>query len=130
MNEAMKEITPLLEKLAAKLGTTAEHLWGVLVKQAHVEGVVGLVFITVATVAVLCWGFFIFPKLYKKYKAIQKEYGRYSDDGEGYLIAMVIGSVALGVLFLVSLGEVNNVVTCFYNPEYWALKRVLYYIGK
>ena len=24
----MKELTPLLEKLADKLGTTVEHLWG------------------------------------------------------------------------------------------------------
>lgn len=33
----------LIEDMAAKLGVTAEHLWGVLVKQAPISGAVDLV---------------------------------------------------------------------------------------
>jgi len=33
----MKELTPLLEMLAEKLGTTAEQLWSVLIGQANIE---------------------------------------------------------------------------------------------
>jgi len=31
-----KELVPLLEKLSEKLGTTAEHLWQILIKQAPI----------------------------------------------------------------------------------------------
>ena len=37
MNEATAK---LIEELAAKLGTTAEHLWGVLVRQAPISATV------------------------------------------------------------------------------------------
>ena len=33
----MEQLTPMLQELAVKFGTTVEHLWGVLVKQVAVE---------------------------------------------------------------------------------------------
>lgn len=47
MNEATQK---MIEELATKLGVTAEHLWGVLCRQAPTSAVVGL-----AGDAVLLW---------------------------------------------------------------------------
>ncbi len=37
-----EQIEKLLRELAEKLGTTAEHLWGVLMRQAPISGVIGI----------------------------------------------------------------------------------------
>lgn len=44
----------MIEALAAKLGTTAEHLWGVLVRQAPITGAVDLA-ICVVLAALTAW---------------------------------------------------------------------------
>lgn len=41
MNDKVLEA---LQTLAEKLGVTAEHLWGVLLKQAPIDGTIFLVF--------------------------------------------------------------------------------------
>ncbi len=43
----------LLRELAQKLGTTAEHLWGVLIKQAYVDSIIGIIVFTLA--ALFAW---------------------------------------------------------------------------
>lgn len=40
MNEKVLEA---LQALAIKLGTTADHLWGVLIKQAPIDGTIDLI---------------------------------------------------------------------------------------
>lgn len=42
----------LLEQLAVKLGTTVEHLWGVLIRQAPVSGLISILGY-IAVIAVL-----------------------------------------------------------------------------
>jgi len=37
------QTTKLLTDLSNKLGTTAEYLWGVLVRQAYVDGVISII---------------------------------------------------------------------------------------
>ena len=49
----MDKMIPLLEKFADKLGTTAEYLWGVLVRQQIVSSVVELSVFVVCVVAIV-----------------------------------------------------------------------------
>ena len=131
MTEAMKELTPLLEKLAAKLGTTAEHLWGVLIKQAHIEGITAVCLIGLLIVLTISWGFFIAPKLVRKWSFLkEKRRTPYADDGEMYLVGTVVGSIAFSIAWIVTICSLSTILSCFYNPEYWALQKVLSLIGK
>ena len=116
----MKELTVLLESLAEKLGTTTEYLWGVLINQAQIQVFINLVILLF--MAVLTFFFYKYCKwLYKDFKKICQ------DDMEILPILLV---AIFGIGFLVSLGIgifelIPEMITAFYNPEYWALQEIL-----
>ena len=62
----------LIEALAAKLGTTAEHLWGVLVRQAPISGAVDLVLCVMSQPDPVTFGRYI-ADARKKLQMSQKE---------------------------------------------------------
>lgn len=74
----------LLERIATKLGTTAEHLWGVMVKQAPISGITDLISIVVLIAAAFLWC----KTVHRKTKT-------------------------------------PPIASSFFNPEYWALMRLL-----
>ncbi len=119
MNE---QATKLIEQLAQKLGTTAEYLWAVLLKQAPVSAMIDLVYLVI--VAIMGVG------LYKLHKYCTKETGEYKesiyeDKGELVKPAMVILAIVWGIFFIICFFSIGNIVNGFFNPEYWALKEVL-----
>ena len=113
-----------LTALATKLGTTAEYLWGVLLRQAPLSGVMTLVTVAVMVVAAVLLARFVRSKTKKV------------DDGEGYrraewedevAIVFAWGSVWCFALItlVVALAEMPNAITAFVNPEFWALRQIL-----
>ena len=121
----MKELTPLLEKLAAKLGTTVEMLWGVLLKQAPISGAVDL--ITCATLVWLAiWSFrFVQRKTTVPAATEDKRYPSAEWEGEGKLVAwLCVAAFACFVLICVGTSA-QNIFAAFLNPQYWALEQIL-----
>jgi len=102
----------LLEQLAVQLGTTAEYLWGVLVRQAYVNAIISIIIEIV---------FFIFIATYIKLliKYIHKS------DSDDYGIPLFIGGFISIIMFGFMIGGILDIVTGFVNPEYWALKEIL-----
>lgn len=119
MNEKLAE---LLAQLAAKLGTTVEHLWAVLVHQAKVEALVSIGWDIAAVVYVAL--------LIKKLPGWFQAVADYDDEGEGgkafcMLFGAVAGVVVGVVAFIGIIATVGTTVTQLANPEYWALKEIL-----
>ena len=112
----MKDIAPLIEQLAAKLGTTVEYLWQILLKQVQVEirlAEMGMTisFVLYAIAAVLFIVAFV---------------RRIKDDDYGLAVYWILGvyvvtsiAVTLHILNYIQLVTLKN------NPEYWALQEVL-----
>ena len=108
-----KELTAFLVQLAAKLGTTVEHLWSALLKQASINGSVCiLIDISLMTFSILLWF-----KTLAKYKT-----DKYDDTLNIYFVTLVI---ALIVTTITVLSTLENIITAFFNPEYWALMQIL-----
>lgn len=114
----MDEVTAkLIEELATKLGTTTEHLWGVMLRQAPIES--GCTIAVTCAVAVgLSW-------LWKRLLARKPlTYPHIYDD-----VDREFGRIMLGIITLLFVGGTmcvfNDVVSGFVNPEYWALKQLL-----
>lgn len=110
MNE---QTAKLIEKLAEKLGTTAEHLWGVLVQQAYIDSVTKLTGIIFSFI-ILCAILALFPKLKRM---------DFIEEGDFYHYVVLI--LFAFVLICYASSEASIIIAGFVNPEYWALKQVL-----
>jgi len=106
-----KETIELINRLADKLGTTAEHLWGVLIVQARINAY--------EDIAILAfWGAasLLFSLLFWK---ANKDEWEYTDVIVGVWIVVLICAGIYGLM------AVPEIITCLANPEYWALQQIL-----
>ena len=106
-----------LTALANKLGTTAEYLWGVLVRQAPITGAIDLA-VMIAWVA----GCVLLVRFVRRKTGGDKpEWG--DEFGRALAWFGVVGVCA--VVALVVGFEFSHAVAAIVNPEYWALRQVL-----
>lgn len=123
----MKELVPVLEKLATQLGTTSTYLWGVLIKQAYIDGILNIIFFIISVISA-----FIVYKLHIKFmgKMNDSNYSWYHEYEVSLMVPMVF--VSIFVIFFIGCGIVGflDSFTAFYNPEYWALNKILTTISK
>lgn len=112
----------LLEKLAEKLGTTVEHLWSVLVKQALIDAITGCA----STVFILVLGFIALNGA-RKLKV--DEYGDIQLNDKDTSIPKVVVIIACFVLIITGLFcatfDVGAITTALLNPEYYAFKQIV-----
>ncbi len=140
MDEKTEQI---LTTLAIKLGTTIEHLWGVLGKQAVVTGYVNLIlyalaFVLCAFVMVICWrmgkkaddAFFVeynrdVPDVHSERETRREMLDRLGERGKTFFSAFMTFSlimVAVVLCFFIFLGDnIGRIL----NPEYWALRQIM-----
>lgn len=110
-------MTPKLEEallaLASKLGTTAEHLWGVLVKHAYVGSCVGLTVQLLLILTAIPAARFLYTTLCIGEDLDNSDCMRCTFAG----VVTTAGIVALGIL--------PNTLTSFLVPEAEALRNIL-----
>ncbi|MBV5347541.1 hypothetical protein JZU46_04920 [bacterium] len=113
--------TKLLEQLAQKLGTTAEYLWSVLVKQAFVSAITDLIYVVI----ILFAGYGLF-RLHKLFSKVEENGDCIYEDYEDVTIKpMIIVTSIWAFLFILCFFSIGNIINGFINPEYWALNEVL-----
>ena len=109
--EVIEVVTTALQPLADKLGTTAQYVWGLQVKQAYVDGFVALgglmfgIFLCVLSVVI--------TRGLVKYKSCDL------DD------AVIIGFLFFVVGLAFILIKFSTILNCFVNPEYYALQQMI-----
>lgn len=111
MNE---QTIKLIQQIADKLGTTAEHLWSVLIRQAPIYSITGLM----EDVAFFLLCFFMWKWISKiQFDNWDSDFGK----GAVYAVALVISA-----FFFFAIGSnLSLEMAGFFNPEYWALKQVM-----
>lgn len=120
MNE---EVIKLIEQLAQKLGTTSEYLWSVLLTQAQISAIMSLSYVIFCIISGL-----ILLKFHLNYSKIDDDgYSKY-DDYKHVQIIMIISSLIWVTLFILAIFNIENIITGFINPEYWALSEILHQI--
>lgn len=118
MNE--QELT-LIDKLASKLGTTSEQMWNVLMAQANVRIVQeSLVILGTIAFCITLW------KVHKKLS------GKMPNDTQNYYyeydaaeVMMWLGVVIALTLIIISVCSIGVIITCIFNPDYYALDQIL-----
>lgn len=116
----------LVEDLAQKLGTTAEYLWQVLLKQAPISATINLLYFLLVIISGV-----VLYKLHRHFsKTVENgNYSIYDDREEVVIVPMLIGCLVWGVLFIVCLICLGGTINGFVNPEYWALDKILSVYG-
>jgi len=116
--------TKLIEQLAQKMGTTTEYLWAVLLRQAPIDSTINLIQI----ILVIFFGLFLY-KTHKRLMAktsddkyAETNYEKYE---MGASLPMVVGAIIFAILILASFFCIGDIINGYFNPEYWALDRVL-----
>lgn len=116
-NEAIEQVMTRIDALAVKLGVTAEYLFGIYVKQAYINSVIGICGITMIFVLLLGMipvGVWFCKRIRNKEICTEWHFAWAAPMG------------VLTLIFLMSLTiELNNIVSGFINPEYYAFKEIL-----
>lgn len=110
------EIVSALETLAAKLGTTSEYLWNVLLKQASISAITDFIQCTLVILVCVFW--------IKKVKVVVPKILKGGLD-DIYWIGIVIISILLAIFVITAFFCFPNIINGLINPEYWALDRLL-----
>jgi hypothetical protein len=120
MNE---ELNKQLTGLASKLGVSVEHLWGVLVRQAYIDGLSSLAttLICILLGAGAIYGFLYLRRKFKNTpnKDWMQPFGPLTEP-TGFLILVIV------LLILVTIASDNLywVISDFFNPEFYALRHL------
>ena len=122
MNETTEK---LIRDLAEKLGTTADHLWGVLCRQAPISGITNLL-VMAAWTALIIWGFKLVSRKTKCPPETEtNKYPHAEWDGDGVAIAWAIWGIGALITMLVVGCALQSIAGSLLNPEYWALKQIV-----
>lgn len=119
----MDRIADLLEKLAKTLNTTVGHLWAVTVKQANIFIVTTIIDYIITAISVyLCY------RVAKKIIPKIAEWDRdYDNTGKQILwtCILVFWEIINLAFVIVSMAHIGDMITAIYNPEFWALEKIL-----
>lgn len=114
-----------LTELANKLGTTAEYLFGVLVKQAPISGTINLLIILAWIGFTVLWLCIVIKKTRKPKATMEDLYPRAAWSDE-QAFAGWLSAITLSIIAAVAVSSsLVMIVTAFLNPEYWALAQIL-----
>jgi hypothetical protein len=109
-----------LDLLAQKLGTTAEHLWGILVKQAGVS-VISDAVVCCMLIVFLAVFWFIAERWLNHLEGNESN----NDEIDRFFSVFVIANIASLFAFGFLLYAIATATTRLLNPEYWALQEIL-----
>lgn len=110
-----EEILKRIDALAEKLGVASEHVWGVLVKQAVLEGAIGLSLWVIATVGLSLTARFVTKELL--------EMAKYKEDRLfGTVVPAVFVFILVGIPGITLLSTWIGKIA---NPEYYAFQEIL-----
>lgn len=116
-----KETQQLIEQLAQKLGTTSEYLWQVLVNQAQISATTTLI----QTLLIIIGSILLYRLHVNFLKETNKRDSIYYRYEEAVSIPMGIAAFVMTILIVVAFLCVDDIINGYFNPEYWALNKIL-----
>lgn len=136
----MNELSTLIDALSEKLGVAAGELYSVMQTQARlfiVKGPVGCVLYLctiIFTIVFIKRVFFDRTRTIDSYEKKDVSLFEYHEEecNDGRMAMYVVAAVVLAfvsvICFFLMLSALSDVVTCIYNPKYWALDKILSYL--
>ena len=108
-----QEFITLIEKLATQLGQTAESMWHILIAQARIAAIINFILGGILTLTAMI--------------LILISLRAYKDRENDTMTVCVIASCVIiaSVIIVISIAFWLPAFTAHYNPEYWALQKLI-----
>ena len=110
----------LLQELSDKLGTTTELLWSILLKQAPIDATISLI-----QIILMVSSGYVLIFINDKRVIYNKEHSGFYSDDTMYWTGLIAGGIIYCLLLAFCLGLLEDVINGFFNPQYWALDKIL-----
>ena len=116
-----------IDAIAANLGVAAEHVYGALLKQAMVSGLISVVYIIIC----MAVGYAVIRLMKRIFTDVKDENSDsifvdgWRDISAAGIISSFAGGIALIIMFFSIMSDIDNATTALLNPEYWAIKEIL-----
>jgi len=117
-----KTTNDLIQMLAEKLGTTATHLWQVLIHQAPISSTNSIIQIICLLIISIIF-YKIVRRLYKLSDSSDSDFDW--DDNVGVAVVCAAFAIVLLVVWIIYFFKINDIINGYVNPEYWALDHIL-----
>lgn len=122
MNKTDEALSKILNSLADKFGTTVDHLYAIMIKQAFIDGIECLIAWAIMTTVAIIMGI----KFYKGYTNYVKPEAYYADtyvEKNATFVIIALFLIVGGVVTFFVAG--STAIDCFFNPEYYALHHII-----
>ncbi len=111
-------------QLADKLGTTSEHLWGILLKQAPIDATVTL--LQTIFLFLIGWTLWIIhKKLLSKPSGQERHDSYYEMYGGAAVLPMALAIFVWVIMMIICICCFDSIVSGYFHPEHWALKEAI-----
>jgi hypothetical protein len=120
MNNQLQKV---LSELAAKFGTSVEHLWTVMVYQAKISVVVDL--FQYLIIAIIGVGLVVAHRKLAKVIPGNRSSNNSYEEYDPAIPIMCVLAIAWIIFAAIAFFSVGDTLTAAFNPQYWALKQIL-----
>lgn len=123
-----QQVAEKLLVLADKLGVAVDVLWQALLRQARIEGIYDSCIVVCLLIFLVVWVFVVKGTVQMMKKLPKLELN--INEGiitTGVARAVVVGAISTVLFFIVldRLIALPNILAGLFNPEYWALHKLL-----
>lgn len=118
-------LSKILNELADKFGTTVDHLYAIMIKQAYIDGIESILGAIICIVAIL-----VALRLFKNhFESAKKERPNYIENWNDYFeeyVGITIVSCIVGLVLIILIPfACVNAINALANPEYYALHNLI-----
>lgn len=114
MENMGEQINIVLNEIAAKLGVASEYIYPILIRQARIEGVIGLIIMVISVT--------MFLLVLRKY--FKTDFSN-DDDGTSRFIMICILIGVTTVMFFIISAYLTSTLTALLNPEWYVFSNIL-----
>lgn len=120
MNE---QTIQLINQIAEKIGTKAEHLYAALIRQAYISAITDCVAFTIVLTLAFIWVklHIKFTKPIKGNKFKESAYGKYK---ESIIIPMCLSAILIVAALSYYISNIGSTISGFINPDYFVIQKL------
>lgn len=115
----------LVEELAGQIGIAAKEManfiWPILVRQAYIEGIVGIILYVILAISIFAYVKIMIVKVWHNIDTSDW----YEDEKKAGIIIL---GVILAALFIIAILTFSYTISSLVNPEYHALQKILKFV--